>query len=156
MCPFRRFTFTRHTRHTQYYDTDIVPIWGSKDAYYQTQASVVIGEGAGNVRRTQFCLNAIIRVQGASAFKTGDYVILYLTCGFGWNNGVSIQQWCDAWIESASRRIARIDGNCVDLQNNAAFAALDDKYAVHRSVISATSPGFLKFSTGAHCTRATT
>lgn len=73
-------------------------------------------------------LNTIIHVQDASAFKTGDFAILHFTCGFGWNNGVSIQHWYDAWAENTPQRIVRIDGNYVELQSNAAFTTLDDKY----------------------------
>ena len=115
------------------YDTDIVPIWGLKDTDYQTQSSVVIGEGAGNVRQTQFYLNTIIHVQDASQFKTGDYVILHFTCEFGWNNGVSIEHWNDAWAESTPQRIVRIDGNYIELQSNAAFTTLDEKYTGYES-----------------------
>ena len=73
-------------------------------------------------------LNTIIHAQDASAFKTGDFAILHFTCGFGWNNGVSIQHWYDAWAENTPQRIVHIDGNYVELQSTAAFTTLDDKY----------------------------
>ena len=110
------------------YDTDIVPIWGLKDTDYQTQSSVVIGEGAGNVRQTQFYLNTIIHVQNAAEFKTGDYVILHFTCTLTHVDGASRWDFDDAWTESTPQRIVRIDGNFVELQGNAAFTTFDDKY----------------------------
>ena len=111
------------------YDTDIVPIWGLKDTDYQTQNPIVMGEGAGNVRQTQFYLNTIIHVQDASAFKTGDFVILHLTCEFKHVDDTHQYTIHDAWTESTPQRIVRIDGNYVELQNNAAFTTFDEKYA---------------------------
>lgn len=38
--------------------------------------------------------------------------------------------YSDVWVESTPRRIVRIDGNYVELQNSAAFTALDEKYTL--------------------------
>ena len=58
---------------------------------------------------------------------------MHFTCEFGWNNGVSIQHWYDAWAESMPQRIVRINGNYIELQSNAAFITLDDKYTGYES-----------------------
>ncbi len=38
--------------------------------------------------------------------------------------------YSDVWSENTPRRIVRIDGNYVELQNSAAFTALDEKYTL--------------------------
>lgn len=112
-------------------DWDMVKILALEDNDFATSTAVVQDSTHATIAN-DFYKHIVLRVADASAFKTGDTVMVHFNCRFVYKdpNGVAADKWYnDAWVDSDLMEILSIDRelNLIEL-NNATLHNLEIDY----------------------------